>query len=87
MIKLLKSRYMGQFRFALSFSDGSDGVFDLKAYLASREGRLLDDLRNEAFARRAFIEAGALCWPNGLELSAQRLHDPELLHMAVGHHD
>lgn len=85
MIKLLKARYLDGFRFELSFSDGSEGIFDLKAYLGGRDGPLLIPLRDETFARRAFIEAGALCWPNGLELSAQRLHDPELLKLAVAH--
>lgn len=85
MIKLLTVRYLGKYRFELAFSDGSEGLFDLQAYMAPRDGPLLTPLREESFARRAFIEAGALCWPNGLELSAQRLHDPELLHAAVAH--
>jgi hypothetical protein len=85
MIKLLQARYLNGFRFELTFSDGSEGVFDLSAYLATREGPLLAALADEAFACRAFIEAGALCWPNGLELSAQRLHDPVLLELVVPH--
>ena len=30
-----------------------------------------------------FIDAGALCWPNGLELSPARLHEISLLGIAA----
>ncbi len=83
MIKLLNSRYLGGFRFDLSFSDGATGVFDLKPYLDQRRGPLLEALRMEDYAARAFIEAGALCWPNGLELSARRLHELSALKLAA----
>jgi hypothetical protein len=42
--------------------------------LKDRTGSLLQALKNEAYFKRFFIEAGALSWPNGLELSPQRLH-------------
>ncbi|MGL1833463.1 hypothetical protein ACKVEX_07640 [Rhodocyclaceae bacterium SMB388] len=36
---------------------------------------MLETLRDPVYFRRAFIDAGALCWPNGLELSAARVHE------------
>lgn len=45
------------------------------AYLATRQGPLLEALREPAYFSRCFVDAGALCWPNGLELSAARLHE------------
>ena len=72
MIKVIEARYCGNFQVALTFSDGTEGVFDGNAFL-KQEGPLLDALRNELFFKRAFIDAGALCWPNGLELSPPRL--------------
>jgi hypothetical protein len=36
---------------------------------------LLEPLQDQAFFERFFIDAGALCWPHGLELSPDRLHD------------
>ena len=83
MIKLLKINYLGDFDFDLLFSDGSEGVFDLKAYLAQRSGTLLTALQDEDYVGRAFIEAGTLCWPNGLELSARRLHELAALKLAA----
>lgn len=74
MIKITDTRYLGDFRVELRFSDGSAGTFDGQAFLR-REGPLLEPLRDEAYFRRLFIDAGALCWPNGLELSPARLHE------------
>lgn len=74
MIKILNARYSENFCIALQFSDGTEGTFDVKAYLKDRQGSLLEALQDEAFFKRFFIDAGALCWPNGLELSPQRLH-------------
>ncbi|MBU0750984.1 MAG: DUF2442 domain-containing protein [Gammaproteobacteria bacterium] len=74
MIKVLSVSYIGEFNLALHFSDGKEGVFDGRALL-QRKGPLLDALRQEEFFRRAFIDMGAVCWPNGLELSPARLYE------------
>lgn len=73
MIKVIEARYHSNFQIALAFSDGAEGVFDGNEFL-KRNGPLLDALRNESYFQRVFIDAGALCWPNGLELSPVRLH-------------
>lgn len=75
MIKLLEATYLGEKRLQLLFSDGSQGIFDVGAYCATREGPLLAPLQSEAYVRRFLIDAGALGWPNGLELSPERLQE------------
>ena len=75
MIKLLDVKPLKAHLLELSFSDHSQGVFDGAAYLATRRGPLLDALRDPAYFGRCFVDAGALCWPNGLELSGARLHE------------
>ncbi len=52
----------------LTFSDGSHGTWSAAALIA-RDTVLTRPLADEAYFARAFIEAGALAWPNGLELS------------------
>lgn len=73
MIKLLSAEYTENGLIALEFSDGNKGVFNLPLYLGDRTGSLLLPLADDDYARRCFIDAGALCWPNGLALSADRL--------------
>ena len=75
MITLLDVKTIAPHQLDLSFSDHSHGVFDGAHYLSSRQGPLLENLRDPAYFARCFVDAGALCWPNGLELSAARLHD------------
>ena len=74
MIKLIHAKYDGDYRVLLTFSDGHQALFDGQQLL-QREGPLLDALRNEAYFKRVFIDAGALCWPNGLELSPLKLYE------------
>ena len=74
MIKLIETRYQSAFQVDLSFSGGKEGVFD-GTTLLQRSGPLLEPLRDECYFKRAFIDAGALCWPNGLELSPASLYE------------
>lgn len=74
MIKVIKANYLENFQVALIFSDGREGIFDGRILL-KRSGSLLEPLRNENYFQRLFIDAGALCWPNGLELSPTRLYE------------
>ena len=75
MIKLLDVKTLAPHQLELTFSDHTHGVFDAKPYLASRQGPLLEALRDPAYFERCCVDAGALCWPNGLELSATRLQE------------
>jgi len=75
VIKILNAHYEGKFSVALQFSDGSEGHFNAADYFKNRKGSLLEALTDESYFKRFFIDAGALCWPNGLELSPQRLHE------------
>ena len=74
MIKLIEVHYQGEFQVSLRFSDGKQGVFDGRELL-KRNGPLLEPLRDEEYFKRVFIDAGALSWPNGLELSPAWLHE------------
>ena len=73
MIKVLTCKPTADFSVSLKFSNGKVGVFDAKAYLAEKRGVLLEPLKDAVYFQRCFVDAGALCWPNGLELSGQRV--------------
>lgn len=75
MIKILSLQYKDNFEFELAFSNGEHGIFDVSDYIAKRTGILLEPLRNIDYCKRCFIDAGALCWPNGLELSGSRVFE------------
>lgn len=73
MIKIVSAEYLGEFRVRLAFSDNTEGLWDASALLA-RSGSLLVPLRDPAYFAQFFLELGALCWKNGLELSPHALH-------------
>ncbi len=73
MIKLVHVRTTGPDRLALAFSDGAHAVWSA-ADLIARDTVMTRPLADPAYFARAFIEAGALAWPNGFELSAASLH-------------
>lgn len=72
MIKLVSIRSAGEAALELVFSDGSSGRWSAKDLIA-RDTILTRPLADPAYFSRAFLEAGALAWPNGLELSAHSL--------------
>ena len=80
MIKVLNARLVGEFKMEIDFSDHTQGLFDAASYLSSRSGPLLDKLREAAYFSRYFIDAGALCWPNGLEISPAKVHELSVVH-------
>ena len=83
MIKVLNARLTAPFMLEIDFSDHTQGVFDANSYLANRSGPLLDKLHDPAYFQRFFIDAGALCWPNGLELSPAKIHEVSVTHASA----
>lgn len=73
MTKLVSVRPAAAAWLELEFSDGSSGRWSAEALIA-RDTVLTRRLAEPEFFARAFIEAGALAWPHGLELSAHALH-------------
>ena len=68
MITLTHIAPNGPATLELTFSDGSHARWSA-ADLIARDTPLTQPLADPAYFARAFIEAGALGWPNGLELA------------------
>ena len=73
MIKLVRIDVGQHPDIRLSFSDGTNGIWSA-ADLIARETVMTRPLADPNYFARAFIEGGALAWPNGFELSATSLH-------------
>lgn len=73
MIKLVQIRTEPTATVWLAFSDGSTGTWSA-ADLIARDTVMTRPLADPAYFARAFIDSGALAWPNGFELSPDSLH-------------
>ena len=73
MIKLIAAEPKNGTRLLLRFSDGAWGIFDFSRYVEANT-EMTAPLRDTAFFLKYFIEAGALAWPNGFDLSAGSLY-------------
>jgi hypothetical protein len=73
MIKLVHAKWVEGSKLSLAFSDGCQGIYDFHALLAKNTALTLP-LQDAVAFQQFFLELGALCWPNGLEFSASKLH-------------
>jgi hypothetical protein len=73
MIELVRIEIAEDRALDLTFSDGTRGRWQADSVLL-RDTVLTRPLKDAAYFARAFVEAGALAWPNGLEFSAYSLH-------------
>jgi len=72
-IKIVNAQHVGNKVIRLSFSDHSWGDYDLQPLIA-RQTELVLPLESEDYFSQFFLELGALCWKNGLELSPGSLY-------------
>jgi hypothetical protein len=83
MIKIIRAEHIRQKILRLTFSDNSWGDYDLQP-LIDRQTELVLPLNDDVYFQQLFLELGALCWPNGLELSPNSIHkkleERQLLH-------
>ena len=75
MIKILEATAVAPYQILLEFSDGTQRVWSAENLLATRKGTLLEPLRDTNYFQRFFLDAGALCWANGLEFSPERIYE------------
>jgi len=72
MINLIKIEPQEEYSLKLYFSDATYTILDF-FYLIKIETVLTKPLQDKNYFQSCFIDFGALCWKNGLELSAESL--------------
>ena len=68
-------QHTGEYRLALSFTDGTTGEIDLRGRIAGRGGVFLP-LQDFEFFRQVQVdsEAGTIVWPNGVDFCPDVLY-------------
>ena len=61
-------RVTGDHQFTIRFKDGLVAELNLREWLSSRHGSMVEPLKSPAFFSDVSIEDGVLTWPNGYDL-------------------
>ena len=73
MQRVTTVRALDNYRLAVAFDDGVEGVVSLETRLF---GPVFEPLQNPFEFSRVFVdEFGAVCWPNGADLAPDALYE------------
>jgi len=56
------------YRLSIACNDGTSGVVDMSALVASQQAGIFAALKDEKLFNQVSVELGALTWPNGADL-------------------
>ena len=63
-----------EWQLAVTFNDGSSGIVDLSVLIHGPEAGVFEALRDPAFFATAYLDCGAVTWPNGADLAPDAMH-------------
>jgi hypothetical protein len=82
LVDVLRLKPLPDWRLWLHFSDGLEGIYDLKDFVYAG-GAMVEPLADAGYFNRVFVEMGAPTWPNGLDIDPinayMKLRDTGLL--------
>src|SRR5438309_9994515 len=69
--QVIAAKRVRGFIIATRFDDGSEKHIDIAQWF---KGPVFKPLKDTAFFRKFFIEAGTLAWPNGVDIAPEALY-------------
>ncbi|MCE7990135.1 MAG: DUF2442 domain-containing protein [Caldilinea sp. CFX5] len=69
-VHVTKVEYLKDYQLRLTFSNGVEGVIDLKPELY---GKIFEPLLNQALFRQVFLTSRTIEWPNGADFAPEYL--------------
>jgi len=63
-----------EWQLAVTFNDGSSGIVDVSALVNGADAGVFEALRDPAFFATAYLDCGAVTWPNGADLAPDVMH-------------
>ena len=74
MLHISDADYLGEHRLRVAFNDGREGVADLRPMIFDEPRTVFEPLKDLSAFRRFFIEHGALCWPDDLDVAPEYIY-------------
>ena len=63
-----------QWQLAVTFNDGVAGIVDVSNLVNGADAGVFEALRDPAFFASAYLDCGAVTWPNGADLAPDAMH-------------
>ena len=63
-----------EWQLAVTFNDGSSGIVDISALVNGADAGVFEALREPAFFAKAYLDCGAVAWPNGADLAPDAMY-------------
>ena len=63
------------YRLAVTFQDGTNGIVDFSSVLPARECGIFEALKDKACFDQARLELGVVTWPNGADMDPGWMHE------------
>jgi hypothetical protein len=63
-----------KWQLAVTFNDGLIGIVDLSALVHGPDAGVFDALSDPAFFAQAYLDCGAVTWPNGADIAPDAMH-------------
>jgi len=63
-----------EWQLAVSFNDGLSGIVDVSALVNGAAAGVFEALRAPTFFATAYLDCGAVAWPNGADLAPDAMH-------------
>ena len=63
------------YRLAVTFQDGTNGIVDFSSVLTARECGIFEALKDKACFDQARLELGVVTWPNGADMDPGWMHE------------
>lgn len=63
-----------EWQLAVTFNDGLTGIVDLSALVHGPDAGVFEALRDPAFFAQAYLDCGAVTWPNGADIAPDTMH-------------
>ena len=63
-----------EWQLAVTFNDGTSGIVDVSVLVNEPDAGVFEALRDPGFFASAYLDCGAVAWPNGADLAPDAMY-------------